>query len=121
MKISILLPYKENYSPTYPGAVSLFVNSTSKESRYKDEITIFGSTDYSKKLSKNYRNIDLPKKFLSSQSKKYVQKFLEIQKIVKPDIIEVHNRPIYINDLIDLKSKIVLYFHNDPISMMGSK
>ena len=26
MKISILLPYKENYSPTYPGAVSIFVN-----------------------------------------------------------------------------------------------
>ena len=25
MKISILLPYKENFSPTYPGAVSLFV------------------------------------------------------------------------------------------------
>jgi hypothetical protein len=26
MKISILLPYKENFSPEYPGAVSLFIN-----------------------------------------------------------------------------------------------
>ena len=25
MKISILLPYKENFSPNYAGAVSLFV------------------------------------------------------------------------------------------------
>ena len=25
MKISIFLPYKENFSPEYPGAVSLFV------------------------------------------------------------------------------------------------
>ena len=121
MKISILLPYKENYSPTYPGAVSLFVNSTAHESKYRNKITIFGSTGYRKKLSKNYKNIDLPKKFLSSQSKKYVQKFLNIQKKEIPDIIEVHNRPIYINDLIDLNTKIVLYFHNDPISMMGSK
>ena len=35
MKIGILLPYKENFSPEYPGAVSLFVNETSKISKYK--------------------------------------------------------------------------------------
>ena len=35
MKISILLPYKENFSPNYPGAVSLFVNDTSLNSKYK--------------------------------------------------------------------------------------
>ena len=35
MKISILLPYKENFSPEYPGAVSLFVNDTAKISKYK--------------------------------------------------------------------------------------
>ena len=33
MKISILLPYKENFSPEYPGAVSLFVNETSTTQR----------------------------------------------------------------------------------------
>ena len=27
MKISILLPYKENFSPEYPGAVSIFLNA----------------------------------------------------------------------------------------------
>ena len=45
MKISILLPYKENYSPDYPGAVSLFVNATSKLSKYNSNITIYGSTN----------------------------------------------------------------------------
>ena len=121
MKISILLPYKENYSPSYAGAVSLFVNSTSKISKYSRDITVYGSTDYPIKLSKNYENINLSKKFLESQSRIYVNKFLEIQKIIKPQIIEIHNRPIYINDLTELKTKIVLYFHNDPISMVGSK
>ena len=121
MKIAILLPYKENYSPLYAGAVSIFVNSTSKISKYKKSITIFGSTEYKKILSKNYKNIKLNKHFLSSQSKDYVKKFLEIQKNNKPDIVEVHNRPIYINDLTELKTEIVLYFHNDPITMMGSK
>ena len=34
MKISILLPYKENFSPVYPGAVSLFVKDTVKISNF---------------------------------------------------------------------------------------
>ena len=110
MKISILLPYKENYSPIYAGAVSIFVNSTSRISKFKRNIKVFGSTKYTKFLAKNYKNIELKKNLFSSQSKDYVKKFLEIQKKNKPDIIEVHNRPIYINDLVELNSKIVLYF-----------
>ena len=41
MKISILLPYKENFSPTYAGAVSLFVKDTVKLSKYKRNITVY--------------------------------------------------------------------------------
>ena len=40
MKISILLPYKENFSPAYAGAVSLFINDTLKISKYKKKIEI---------------------------------------------------------------------------------
>ena len=40
MKLSILLPYKENFSPQYPGAVSLFINETSNISRYKKNIKV---------------------------------------------------------------------------------
>ena len=35
MKISILLPYKENFSPEYPGAVSIFLNSVIKKAIIK--------------------------------------------------------------------------------------
>ena len=45
MKITILLPYKENFSYDYAGAVSLFVNDTTKKSIYKRSIKIFGNTD----------------------------------------------------------------------------
>ena len=42
MKISILLPYKENFSPIYPGTVSLFVREdTSNVSKYKKNIVVF--------------------------------------------------------------------------------
>ena len=101
MKISILLPYKENFSPTYAGAVSLFVRATNKVSRFKNNITVYGSTNHKKKLSSNYTNINLKKKFLTSQSKDYVQKFFDIIKDNPSDIIEIHNRPIYVNKLIE--------------------
>ena len=44
MKISILLPYKENFSTLYAGAVSIFINDTSKISKFKKNIIIYGNT-----------------------------------------------------------------------------
>ena len=121
MKISILLPYKENFSPLYPGAVSLFINSMNKLSIYRNKITVYGSTDLKEKFSSNYVNIELRKSFLKSQTRDYVNKFVELHKDQKTDIIEIHNRPNYIEFLKSLNTKKVLYFHNDPISMIGSK
>ena len=123
MKISILLPYKENFSPEYPGAVSLFVNETTKISKYKKNITIFGNTNFKKKFNLRYKNIDLRKNPFSSQTKNYVKKFIDLEKSNNSTIIEVHNRPSYIQILskeID-KKILTLYFHNDPLSMDGSK
>ena len=122
MTISILLPYKENYSPQYAGAVSLFVNDVTKVSTYKDDIYIFGNTNSKKKLSKNYINLDLNKKIFQSTSGIYVKSFLKYQKKINPKIIEVHNRPNYIKLIKeDFKNKLFLFFHNDPLTMNGSK
>ena len=80
MKISILLPYKENYSPEYPGAVSLFISQTIKLSKYKKNITVFGNSNYKTKLSSNYTNIELNKgNIFQSQSRYYVNKFIQLQ------------------------------------------
>jgi len=123
MKISILLPYKENFSPEYPGAVSLFVFETTRISKFKKDITIFGNTSYQRKFNLKYINIDTKRKIFNSQTKEYVKKFIELEKKNNSSIIEVHNRPSYIH-LINktIKKKILtLYFHNDPLSMEGSK
>ena len=123
MKISILLPYKENFSPEYPGAVSLFVYETTKISRFKKNITVFGNTDYKKIFPIKYINIKTTKNILSSQTKDYVKKFINIEKNNKSSIIEIHNRPTYVKILSSkFKKKIIsLYFHNDPLSMDGSE
>jgi glycosyltransferase involved in cell wall biosynthesis len=122
MKIAILLPYKENFAPGYAGAVSLFVNDITKESIFKSKTFIFGYTLAKKTLSKNYINLNLNKKIFQSTSKLYVKTFLDYEKKISSDLIEVHNRPNYIN-LIKKQfvKKIILYFHNDPLTMNGSK
>ena len=121
MKISILLPYKENFSPNYAGAVSLFVSQTVKYSNFKKDITIYGNTHYKKKLLNNYINLDLKKGILQSNSKNYVDEFIKSELSKKSDIIEVHNRPNYIRQIInESNSKVTLYFHNDPLNMNGS-
>ena len=53
MKISILLPYKENFSPEYAGAVSLFVKDTVNISKYKKDINIYGNTSFKKGFNLN--------------------------------------------------------------------
>jgi len=123
MKISILLPYKENFSPTYPGAVSIFLNSVIKISKFKNDITVYGNTDYKIKYSIQYKNINISKKILGvgSQTSKYINRFIQLHKKKQSDIIEIHNRPLYIQLLPQMKSLLVLYFHNDPLSMNGSK
>ena len=123
MKIAILLPYKENFSSEYPGAVSLFVNETSQISKYKKNIIVFGNTKFKKKFKIKYININLTRNPLASQTKAYVNRFINLQKKFNFSIIEIHNRPSYINELNrKLPYKILsLYFHNDPLSMDGSK
>ena len=123
MKISILLPYKENFSPLYPGAVSLFVYETSKNSLFRKSITVFGSTEIKQKFKLKYIDIKLKKNPLKSLTKDYVEKFINLERKVNSSIIEIHNRPSYVNILTNkIKDKIItLYFHNDPLSMDGSK
>ena len=122
MKISILLPYKENFSPSYPGAVSIFVKDTTKLSKYKNNITVYGSTHYKKKLLNNYYNLPFKKELFQSSSQIYLDNFLINENKNKSDLIEIHNRPSYVNKISNnTNSKIVLYFHNDPLNMSGSK
>ena len=121
MKISIILPYKENFSPEYPGAVSLFLSDVTKLSKYKKNIIIYGKTSFKKKLSSNYVNIDFKKFFFKSNTNSYIKKFLEYEIKSKSSLIEIHNRPDYIDRIYKFNKNLVLYFHNNPLEMKSSK
>ena len=122
MKITILLPYKENFSIKKSGAVSLFVNDIIKNSPDKDSSIVYGKTNEKNFLDKRYINLNFRNNLFRSNSNIYINKFLEYEKKDPSDIIEIHNRPAYIKKIKkNVSSKIILYFHNDPLSMNGSK
>ena len=121
-KIAILLPYKENFTPKYAGAVSLLVKDISLKSRYKKSITVYGSTEFEEKFDVKYKNMHFKKFFFESANIKYADYFLEQIKKNKTDLIEIHNRPAAFNHIITKapNKKILIYFHNDPLSLRGS-
>ncbi len=121
MKISILLPYKENFSKDKAGAVSLYVSDVTKKSKYKKKIKIYGETFSKNILLNNFVNLDISNKIFLSKSRAYIYEFIKKQKRNSSDIIEIHNRPSYIPTIKkNLTSKIFIYFHNDPLQMKGS-
>jgi len=123
MKIAILLPYKENFSSEYAGAVSIFINDTVLKSKYKNTTQVYGNTDFKKDLLKNYINLSLnKKKLIESSSNFYVDNFIKKRSVINSDVIEIHNRPNYIKKILKLKKpKKILYFHNNSLEMNGSK
>ncbi len=121
MKISILLPYKENFSKDKAGAVSLYVKDITIKSKFRNSIKIYGDTVSKKKLLKNFIHLDTKGKIFLSKTNAYINEFLKHEKKLNSDLIEIHNRPTYITTIKKFtNSKIVIYFHNDPLSMKGS-
>ena len=124
IKIATILPYKENYTVSKAQAAAIWDCDFFKHSKYKDNNYIFGNTRGKDYLTKNYINIKIGnlKSKLSSSTNEYCKNFIKKVKNNDFDIIEIHNRPHVFNYLKDqIDTKFILYFHNDPISMNGSK
>ncbi len=122
MKIASILPYKENYTLKGAGAVALWISDFIRDSEYKKNTYIIGSTKNRNYLTKNYINIDNINSKLNSTTKEYSNKIINKIKNLNFDILELHNRPIMVKEFFGkLNSKIILYFHNDPTTMKGAK
>ena len=124
VKIATILPYKENYTFHKAQAAAIWVCDFFKYSKFKNTNYIFGNTKGNDYLTKNYINIsinNLKSKF-SSSTNEYCKNFIKKTKNNNFDIIEIHNRPLVFNYLKkEIDCKYILYFHNDPLSMNGSK
>ena len=124
MKINILLPYKEKFDEKKASSVSITVRNNLLHSSYLNHIKVFGQNVKTPLFKDNF--VGLKYSILSLKSK---NKFLahEMLKIIakesdKNQLIEIHNRP-YLVDKITKGNKfpISCFFHNNPLSMKGSK
>ena len=124
MKIAILLPFKDTYTKNKAGSASIWVKDFIKNSKYKNKISIYG---YIKNLDKKllidkkiYKNIEYNfDYFLGSKNNKYVELFNNLITKKRFDLVEIHNRPSYIQKLSKNIKKIII-FHNDPLTLKGS-
>ena len=124
LNIATILPYKENYSFDKASAASLWVSEFYSRSKYKKNNIIFGHTKSKKYLTKNYININLKnlKSKFKSTTREYADKLAKEINNNTFDIVEIHNRPQLLFKLLKkINNKFIFYFHNDPLSMKGSK
>ena len=122
-KIAIILPYKEIYSENYAGAASIWLKDYNDISKLSDQTLIYGNLDKNlKPITKNFQNINITTNTFS-KTKEYINFFYKEFIKFKFEIIEIHNRPEYLNFLIDKKinSKLIFFFHNNPQEIRGSK
>ena len=123
-KIFIILPHKDQFIKNYAGSASIWVKDFFKDSKYKNNIKIFGSTNNTKNvfIKKNYVNIKIPKIKIFSKSKFYINKLVNFCKSENPSIIEIHNRPSYLIEISEKihKTNFILVIHNDPLNLKGS-
>ena len=109
MKIASILPYKENYTLRGAGAVSLWISNFIRDSEYKKDTFVIGSTRNKNYLTKNYINIENINSKLNSTTKEYSNKIIDKIKNLNFDILELHNRPIMVKEFFGkLNSKIIL-------------
>ena len=125
MKIDILLPYKEKFSPSSASAVSLTIKNAMEYSKFFNNICVYGQNVTNPFYKKNFCGLNnnwiLHRGHNRSLAYHYYRQYLTNDNEKK--IIEIHNRPYifsYLSKKIN-KQPITMHFHNDPQTMKGSK
>ena len=124
MKINILLPYKEKFDEHKASSVSITIRNNLLHSKYLNQIKIYGQNVQNPSFKDNF--IGLKYSILSLKGKNEFLAY-KMLKIINKDteqkqLIEIHNRPYLIDQFTkNIKFPIILFFHNDPQTMKGSK
>ncbi len=122
--IDIILPYKELFTPNGASAVSISVKNSIEYSKNKKIITVYGQYVHKPFAVSNFVGFKSKKIFHFGNNLSVLKQYLNQINLKQSDrIIEIHNRPYLFNYLLN-KNKhqcVILYFHNDPLSMKGSK
>ena len=124
INIDIILPYKELFAPNGASAVSISVKNSIQNSEYKKTTRVFGQYVENSFDDINFTGFRTKKLLHFGNNLSIFKQYLNQINLNKSNrIIEIHNRPYLFHYLLNKKNNqcVVLYFHNDPLSMKGSK
>ena len=123
--IDLLLPHKERFTAQNAGAVSTVVNNLSSYDAANTSFRIFGSAVETPLNETDFHGLSWRKSLWRSQNSQMAESYLAKLEASdrKPDIIEVHGRAFIAQKIAKARPDIpvILYLHNDPRTMKGSK
>ncbi len=124
LKIDIILPYKEIFSPNGASAVSISIKNSIMHSKFKNNINVYGQSVNNPFTDINFNGFFANKIMHFSKNLSILKQYLKKTSSDKSKrIIEIHNRPYLLNYLLEknIAQSMILYFHNDPLAIKGSK
>ena len=124
LKIDILLPAKEAFSPANAGAVATYVHDITKASSSGHRFKIFGRAVNKPFPDTNFAAIKPRMARLFGQNIGFAMAYLrQLNSHNKPDLIEIHGRCNVASYIAAKRPDIpvTLFLPNDPRDMRGSK
>jgi len=121
--IVTLLPCGEGFGPQKAGAIALIVRDFVGHSKFQKQHIVFGSELNPAFPECTYQSIKLSPWLMFSHSYRYVLSANSRMKQMSPQLIELHNRAIYVPWIRRAFPKAALSFqlHNDPQTIRGLK
>ncbi len=121
--IAILLSHREIYQAEGAGAVTSCVRDMAACSRYRERIVVMGDPVSAPFAETRFLPVAKAAWFYGRRTARYAQGAANAIKDLNPALVEIHNRPSYIERIKKAApyTPLVLYLHNDPQSMRGFK
>jgi len=122
-QLHLLLAPKERFEPDGAGAFALNVLETSRVSRFRSNITVFGSPVAQPFDEVRFHPLAKARWFEGDRNRAMVRRYFQYAKHNPPDLIEIYNRPMMIDLLHRPLATVPLALHigNDPRKMDGSR
>lgn len=120
--LHLLLAPKERFEAEGAGAFSLNVLQTSRISRFRDGITVFGSPVAHPFDGIRFQGLSKARWWEGDRNRTMARRYTRFAK-ERPDLVEVYNRPVMVEVLRRkfLSVPIAVHFGNDPRRMDGSR
>jgi len=124
LKVDILLPVKERFTPKNAGAISGVVRDLVMASRSGTQFTIFGHPVERPFDDVAFTGLAPRRRWLHGRNIGFAASYLDsLQNRLTPDLVEVHSRGQVAAYLLKKRPdlRVLLYFHNDPREMLGTQ